>query len=115
MQEDGLARFVMPDEKGTPAAVVGVNGHGAPWIGLTDNPNGLRAMLGVGANRLTELALFDSAGKGRLNVGVRPDGSPFMLLTDEKGRPRVGISAFQGQDGSIGLLNDGGKVLWKAP
>jgi hypothetical protein len=114
LQADGVARVILLDEKYRLAVVVGVSRQGAPWVGLSNHQSGSGAEMGVLDNGDASFSLTDSSGKIRATLGLA-DGSPTMMLTDEKGSPRVGVSASRGQDASIGLLDGGGKVLWKAP
>lgn len=60
------------------------------------------------------LELFDQAGKPRLGLSVLPDGKAASLkILDRAEKGRVLLAVVDGSPGLL-LLDEDGKVLWRA-
>jgi len=102
-------RFVLKDPQGHMRAALTVLGN-APLFNLYDNAGAVRAELGVGANGVPMLALFDAAGNQTVSVANGEDG-PSLGLTEGSGQPlsakelikQPGIALRVGRD-QIGLM-----------
>jgi hypothetical protein len=71
--EGGNAVAVM-GAKGS--AIVSLEQDGSPRVGLEDRDGKVRAALRLGGDGTAALSFVDPAGRGRVGVGVRPDGTP---------------------------------------
>ncbi len=79
--------LVVMDKDGKKRAWLGVDADGTPGLMLFGQDERVRAVLGVGPDGLTLLALDDANGKKHAELGVASDGTPGLVLSDKDGTP----------------------------
>ena len=60
---------------------------------VVDSEDRTRAILTTSPTGIPWLSFYDAAGTGRLVLGLRPDGTPFIVLWDRNGRPLFEVPA----------------------
>ena len=130
--EIGLNRYGDPTmvlyhkEGKTLASLNGTSKIGTEWI-LADENGRPRVVLNINRGG-THLSFFDEAGKARTSLGLKPDGSPTLVFSDEKMKNRVMLGYVESENkqkksmskenptvSSLALFDKDGNVLWKAP
>jgi hypothetical protein len=109
---------------GTIAMLTGTDKTGTEWV-LMDPQGRPRITQNVNRNG-ANLSFFDEGIKARAGLGVKPDGNPGLIFSDDKMKNRVTLgyaedtmtnkgSKESGTVSSLVLFDKNGKVLWKAP
>jgi hypothetical protein len=109
-------RFELVDAQGRVRGEIGMGADGrAPSLVLRGEKGEMRAMLALGSEGNSALALMDGKGETRAALSLLPDASPYLVLTDGQGKTRAGLAVLA--DGGPGLMlyDKGGTVMWRAP
>lgn len=78
--------FRLVNEKGEPRAILGVS-EDAPYLTLKGTNGGDRILFRIDPeDDSATFALQDSSGNIRVYLGLRSDGSPALIIQDERGR-----------------------------
>jgi len=127
--------FVVTDSNGTGRAVLSMSDDQGPTLTLNDAQGRTRAVLSVLQDQAC-LALLDSNGTPRLRFGTEPDGSEIVFngpesvtrmslkqdsdgsliaLGDDAAEARVGIGVPADNVARMGIFNQSGRPVWRAP
>ncbi len=78
---------------------------------IYDEQGRVRARLGLDPDGSPSLSLTDAGGQIRAQVYLKPTGEPRVGLADSKGRLRTKIYLDDGSEPSIGLAGENGKPI----
>jgi len=109
---------------GTIASLTGTDKTGTEWM-LMDEKGRPRVVQTINRNG-ANVSFFDEAGKVRAGLGLKNNGDPSLVFSDEKMKNRVMLGyadstvADKKSKGSkavssLALFDKDGKILWKAP
>ncbi len=136
LHEGGRPSITLVDETGEPRASMQQNPDGQHVMGLTDSNGQARAVLGVEQDGSASFALRDEAGENRIHLlssdgyqavtlsdgdgdtrirmMVSPDGKPVLSFSDDRGENRF-MAWVSGDGPMLGMLDEDGDAIWKAP
>jgi hypothetical protein len=109
---------------GAIASLTGLDKTGTEWM-LMDEKGRPRITQTINRNG-ANVSFFDEAGKVRAGLGLKNNGDPSLVFSDEKMKNRVMLGYLDGMISdkdskeskamsSLALFDKDGNVLWKAP
>ncbi|HUY20424.1 MAG TPA: hypothetical protein VNE82_09215 [Candidatus Binataceae bacterium] len=128
-------RLVIVDEQGRERIFLGLDGAGAPAIGIRDERGTMRATLSLLENGQATLQLLDGEQRTRASLAVRRDGFGELALLDRAGAIRAALGAagddaisylglraactyalvLEGRQVSQSLWNEAARLEWSLP
>jgi hypothetical protein len=107
-------RFVVQDAGGHVRAEMGVNGGNEPVLRLNNAAGKERVLMGLRPDGTIEMRLTDHRHEHRASLFLNGDGWPALVLSAPDGRSLVRVDTGS-EGGSIGLFDADGRRTWSAP
>lgn len=107
-------RFVVRDADGRTRGEFGANGGGEPVLRLNNAGGKERILMGLRPDGTIEMRITDHAHEHRASMFLTPEGWPAIALMSPEGRSLVRL-ATDGGGGTIALYDSAGTKRWSAP
>ncbi|NOT34799.1 MAG: hypothetical protein HOP12_11595 [Candidatus Eisenbacteria bacterium] len=108
-------QFLVRNPNGVVRAELSSHGGREPVLRLNDAAGKERILLGVRPDGTTEIRLADSLNRHRAALALWSDGSPNLVMMADDGRSRIRMSVGSNAVGSLLLADSLGRDLRVAP